>query len=481
MGRAYWNTGTAGTAPVRRAPNLLPRLQEAPAGHSRFPRADGMGKILPALAAILAVPAAACAAGSTIPPVTGWTALPFVALLLAIALLPLFAHRWWGRNHPLVALGLGFGVFSYYLLYFGPQRMLESLVEYFSFISLIGSLFVVSGGIYLHTERHATPWMNTVLLGIGAVVSNLIGTTGASMLLIRPFIRINKPRIRGFHVVFFIFVVSNIGGALTPVGDPPLFLGYLNGVPFTWSIRRLWTVWLAALVPVLAVFYLLDRRSWSASARDRHRPQRGTGFKLEGAGSFVFLLIILAAVFAHTPVREIIMIAAAAAAHRFARRSALKANNFTFAPIREVAVLFAGIFMTMVPALDWLALHADRLGIRTPGAFYWATGTLSSFLDNAPTYLNFLSAALGLQGLALGDAAQMRVFLDGHWRFLQAISAGAVFFGACSYIGNGPNFMVKSIAEHAGVRCPTFLGYIARYTIPVLLPVFTAIWLIFFR
>lgn len=457
------------------------RARGAAGPRRRFPQGFAMGTILPALAAIPALAAPAGAAESVIPPVSAWAALPFVALLLAIALLPLCAHRWWERNHPIVALGLGFGVFSYYLLSFGPQRMLESLLEYFSFITLIGSLFVVSGGIYLHTERYATPWLNTALLGVGALASNLVGTTGASMLLIRPFIRINKPRIRGFHVVFFIFVVSNIGGALTPVGDPPLFLGYLNGVAFTWSMGRMWPVWLAALIPVLAIFYVLDRRSWATLERSQRRPQRGTRFKLEGAGSFVFLLIILAAVFAQTPVREIIMIAAAAAAHRFARKSALKANDFTFAPIREVAVLFAGIFMTMVPALDWLALHADRLGIRTPGAFFWATGTLSSFLDNAPTYLNFLSAALGLYGLVLGDAAQMRAFLAGHSRFLQAISAGAVFFGACSYIGNGPNFMVKSIAEHSGVRCPTFMGYIVRYAIPVLLPVFAAVWIAFFR
>lgn len=481
MGRTYRNIGGGVASPIAPPPNSLPRLHEAATGHHRFPRANRTRRILPALAAISAFPAPACAAGRAIPSVSGWTVLPFIALLLAIALLPLFAHRWWERNHPLVALGLGFGVFSYYLLSFGPQRMVESLLEYFSFITLIGSLFVVSGGIYLHTERYATPWVNTALLGIGALISNLIGTTGASMLLIRPFIRINRRRMREFHVVFFIFVVSNIGGALTPVGDPPLFLGYLNGVPFTWSMRNLWPIWLAALVPVLGVFYFLDRRSWRAAARDHPRPQRGTRFELEGTGNFVFLLIILAAVFTHTPVREIIMIAAAGAAHRFAKKSALKANDFTFAPIREVAVLFAGIFMTMVPALDRLALHADRLGIRTPGAFYWATGTLSSFLDNAPTYLNFLSAALGLQGLALGDAAQMRTFLAGHGRFLQAISAGAVFFGACSYIGNGPNFMVKSIAEHSGVRCPTFMGYIARYTLPVLLPVFAAIWIAFFR
>jgi Na+/H+ antiporter NhaD/arsenite permease-like protein len=440
-----------------------------------------MQKTLLPVSAVLALPASAFSAGTEIPAVSLWAVLPFVILLLAIALGPFFHRHWWEKNYPIVSLGLGFGVFSYYLLSIGAQRMLETLVDYFSFITLIGSLFIVAGGIYLHTERHASPSINTLLLGIGALVSNLIGTTGASMLLIRPLIRINKQRIRGFHVVFFIFVVSNIGGALTPVGDPPLFLGYLNGVPFTWTITHVWYIWLLAVALVLAVFYVLDSYSYRKWAIEHRRPVGGTRFELLGGQNFFFLFIILAAVFAKTPVREIIMIAAAAAAYRFAGKDALKANEFTFAPIKEVAILFAGIFATMVPALDWLGLNADRLGIKTPGAYYWASGVLSSFLDNAPTYLNFLSAAMGLHHLALGNPSQMSIFIAEHFRFLQAVSVGAVFFGACSYIGNGPNFMVKSIAEHSGVECPSFVGYILKYSMPVLIPIFTVVWLLFFR
>jgi Na+/H+ antiporter NhaD/arsenite permease-like protein len=323
--------------------------------------------------------------------------------------------------------------------------------------------------------------MNSGLLAIGALVSNLLGTTGASMLLIRPFIRINKQRIRQFHVVFFIFVVSNIGGALTPIGDPPLFLGYLNGVPFHWTIFNAWPAWIFALALVIGTFFVLDTLSYRRWVSATHREVRGSRFELLGTQNFLFLFIILAAVFAGSPTREIIMIAAAAAAHRFARKDALRANQFTFAPIKEVAILFAGIFATMVPALDWLALNANSLGIRTPGQFYWGSGVLSSFLDNAPTYLNFLSAALGLHQLTLGDAAHMKILIAEHGKFLLAVSIGSVFFGANTYIGNGPNFMVKSIAEHAGVDCPSFFGYIVMYSLPVLLPVFIFVWLLFFR
>jgi Na+/H+ antiporter NhaD/arsenite permease-like protein len=267
---------------------------------------------------------------------------------------------------------------------------------------------------------------------------------------------------------------------LTPIGDPPLFLGYLNGVPFTWTIHEIWPIWLFALTLLIGIFYAADSYSYRNWVRESHHPVRGTKLQLLGVQNFVFLSVILMAVFANTPVREIIMIAAAAAAYRFANKEALRANEFTFAPIREVAVLFAGIFASMVPALDWLALNAVHLGIKTPGQFFWASGILSSFLDNAPTYLNFLSAALGLQQLSLGDPLHMELFVREHGHLLQAISVGSVFFGACTYIGNGPNFMVKSIAEHAGVRCPSFFGYVAKYTLPVLIPIFALVWLTFF-
>ena len=439
-----------------------------------------MRKTLAVAAISLALPVQAWAAEPQVPLVKGWMVTPFIALLLAIAVVPFINRNWWDRFYPHVSLGLGFAVLAYYTLYLDYHRMVHVGLDYLSFIVLIGSLFVAAGGVFLHTERHATPLMNTVLLAIGAVVSNLLGTTGASMLLIRPFVRINKPRIRGYHVVFFIFVVSNIGGALTPIGDPPLFLGYLNGVPFHWTIFELWHIWLFTLALVLLAFFVFDTVSYRRWVMEQHHTVRGSRFHLIGARNFVFLFIILAAVFAESPVRELTMVGAAAAAHKFARKEALHANEFTFAPIREVAILFAGIFATMVPALDWLALNADRLGIRSPGQYYWGSGLLSSFLDNAPTYLNFLSAALGLHQLTLGDPSHMKILIAEHGRFLQAISIGSVFFGANTYIGNGPNFMVKSIAEHAGVECPSFFGYIARYSLPVLIPIFALVWFIFF-
>ena len=420
-------------------------------------------------------------ASSQILPVNPWMILPFALLLLAIAIAPFINRHWWEKYYPHVSIGLGVIVFAYYAVCLDYRRMMETFVEYFSFIVLIGSLFVAAGGIFLHTERRATPLVNTLLLAAGALVSNILGTTGASMLLIRPFLRINRPRVRGYHIAFFIFIVSNMGGALTPTADPPLFLGYLNGVPFQWTMQKVWHIWLLAMVLVLAVFFAVDTYAHRKQADEKSRHVKSARFELRGTHSFLFLFIILAAVFARTPVREIIMISAATAAHRFARKEALRANEFTFAPIKEVAILFAGIFATMVPALDWLALNADHLGIRTAGQFYWSTGILSSFLDNAPTYLNFLGAAMGLHQLTLGNTEHIKILLTEHGRLLQAISVGAVFFGANTYIGNGPNFMVKSIAEHHGVSCPSFFGYIFRYSLPVLIPIFILIWVLFFR
>jgi Na+/H+ antiporter NhaD/arsenite permease-like protein len=230
------------------------------------------------------------------------------------------------------------------------------------------------------------------------------------------------------------------------------------------------------------VFFVFDSLAYQKWLRER-RPHlvQEAKFEVLGKQNFFFLVIILTAVFAPTPVRETIMISAAAASFRFARKDALEANGFNFHPIQEVAFLFAGIFITMVPALDWLSMNAPSLGITTPGQFYWAAGILSSFLDNAPTYLTFLAAALGLNQLTLGNSSDMKIFLDSHGRFLEAISIAAVFFGASTYIGNGPNFMVKAIAERVGVPCPSFLAYIVKYSIPVLIPIFALIWFLFFR
>lgn len=411
--------------------------------------------------------------------------IPFVLLLAMIAVMPFVNGDWWGRNYRYVAIILGLTTAGYY--FFGLDngaRVLESMHEYVSFISLIGSLFVVAGGVHITIRGRSTPVENILLLAVGAVIANLLGTTGASMLLIRPYLRNNKYRLSPYHVVFFIFVVSNIGGALTPIGDPPLFLGYIKGIPFFWIMERMIQPWLLVLVLVLAVFYIIDRRNFarmSAAMREQVRRENDST-KLSGMHNLIFLAVIIGSVFIEHPVflREALMIGAAVASYYTTKKDIHVKNHFTFHPIVEVAFLFIGIFLTMLPALDWLSANASQLGISSAGGFYWITGALSSVLDNAPTYLNFLTAALGLAGLEVSNQAHVHQFLAAEALHVVAISAAAVFFGAMTYIGNGPNFMVKAIAEHAGVKMPGFFGYIIRFSVPVLLPVFLLVWLIFF-
>ena len=412
-----------------------------------------------------------------------WMIVPFVLMLLSIALMPFIHAHWWEKNYPKVAVALGLFTGGYYLLVLGQtHRMMEVAHEYISFIALIGSLFVVAGGIHIRVRGEATPARNTLFLATGAVLSNFIGTTGASMLLIRPWIRMNKYRITAFHVVFFIFVVSNVGGALTPIGDPPLFLGYLRGVPFFWTTAHLWAPWLFVVGALLAVFYAMDRFNFlRAPEVVRELETAHEEFRLDGKRNFVFIGVILAAVFLPSPWREVIMLAAAAASWRATPARVHEMNHFNFHPINEVAWLFFGIFGTMVPALDYLQLHSGALGVETPLQFYAFTGVLSAMLDNAPTYLTFLAAALGQQGLDLSDPADVAAFASSHGGILAAISLGAVFFGAATYIGNGPNFMVKAIAERADVKTPSFFGYVLRYAVPVLLPLLVLAALLFLR
>jgi Na+/H+ antiporter NhaD/arsenite permease-like protein len=418
-------------------------------------------------------------------PVSPVMILPFIALLAAIALAPFLNRKWWDTNYPAVSISLGLVVVIYYVAAIhNPGRLVVTLYEYVSFIALIGSLYVVSGGILFRMKGRATPLVNVLLLGFGAVISNIVGTTGASMLLVRPYIRVNKYRIKPYQIIFFIFLVSNVGGALTPIGDPPLFLGYLKGVPFFWIFLKTWAPWLFTVLMLLGIYAVIDNHHFKKlSHRQQHMAEEsGEDPRFEGLANIGFLMAILAAVFIENPigVREFIMLAAAAGSYVTTNKKIHEKNEFNFHPINEVAVLFLGIFATMVPALDWLTLNSAQLGITTPGQYYWSTGLMSSFLDNAPTYLNFLTASFGLFGLNLENTHHMEIFLQQHWRYIQAVSIGAVFFGACTYIGNGPNFMVKSIAEQSGVEMPSFIGYIIRFTLPVLLPLYFIVWLIFF-
>ena len=404
-----------------------------------------------------------------------YTVVPFVVILLGIAVLPLAAPRWWesNRNKLLVSIVLGLPVLVLYLVR-EPSALVHMAEEYVSFIVLLAALYVISGGILMRGDLLATPRVNSTFLAIGSVLASFIGTTGASMLLVRALLQTNRERTRVRHtVIFFIFLVSNIGGMLTPLGDPPLFLGYLQGVPFGWTFR-LWPHWLLMVGVLLVTYFVWDtllytREPLAALRRDRARvePLRVRG-ALNGLG---LAGVVLAVAFLGAPAREAVLVALAAASLWRTPREIRRANGFTASPIVEVAVVFFGIFLTMIPALELLRLRGGELGVRAPWQFFWATGALSSFLDNAPTYLTFL--ALG-QGLGLA-----REVVDVPHTILAAISVGAVAMGANSYIGNAPNFMVKSIAEEQGVKMPSFFGYML-YSSLVLLPLFAVVTLIFF-
>ena len=420
--------------------------------------------ILPALLAA-AVP------GGDIPPLL---LAPFGLLLGLIATMPLTppgVKRWWDQSYHLVALGLGLGVAVYYFAAVadGATAVAQTLGDYGAFIALVGSLFVVAGGIHLTVKGRATPLANVGFLALGAVAANVIGTTGASMVLIRPWIRMNKLRVSAYHVVFFIFVVSNVGGALTPVGDPPLFLGYLRGVPFFWLVRHVFAQWLCTLGAILAAFYVFDRRGFQRLPQEIRggMEQSSEQWRFAGAINVLWLVVIVGAVFLPEKffLREIVMLGAAAASWRLTPPEVHAENHFSFGPIKEVAWLFAGIFLTMMPALGYLAAHGRELGFTSPLHYYFASGALSSVLDNAPTYANFFQLAQAT--VAAPDTASL---LASHPHFVIGVSLGSVFFGAMTYIGNGPNFMVKFIAHEAGVHCPSFFGYIAKYSLPVLLP-----------
>ena len=398
---------------------------------------------------------------------------PFAFLLLAMAVLPLLAPAFWERNrNKAVVVGVLSAPVAVWLVFREPVAIVHSLREYVSFIALLGSLFVVSGGIHLEGDLQATPGRNTALLAIGGVLASLLGTTGASMLLIRTLLRTNSQRRNVDHLpLFFILIVSNCGGLLTPLGDPPLFLGYLRGVPFTWTLR-LWPIWVSAMLWLLSLYYWIDRRAYAKEdpARLQKDEHEVVALSLLGWWNVAILLGIVASVFLPTPYRELGMLGMVLLSLILGGKQARRANRFTWGPINEVAILFAGIFITMIPVLRILVLHGASLGLVHPWQYFIASGSLTSVLDNAPAYLTFLSAAQGM-GLRPDTVGVPNAFLA-------AISAGTVLMGANTYIGNGPNFMVKAIADESGYRTASF-GRYAVSAILILSPVyvFAALWL----
>ncbi|MEM9390212.1 MAG: sodium:proton antiporter, partial [Bacteroidota bacterium] len=370
----------------------------------------------------------------------GWTVIPFALLLLMIATGPLFYEHFWHKNYPKVAVALAAIVVAYYLFALhNVHSPIHALAEYVQFIALLASLYIASGGIMINIDKKATPMANVILLLVGAVISNLIGTTGASMLLIRPFIRLNKTRIRPYHIIFFIFIVSNVGGSLTPIGDPPLFLGFLKGVPFFWTLtNNLWP-WLFAILLLAVIFYFFDKRNKAGDGMDEDT-EYSNKLSLVGARNFFWLALVIASVFLDPNVidwvpainydgqkfsfiREIIMFCVAFCSFKFAKKEAIQGNEFSFEPIREVAFIFIGIFGTMMPALELVggfAASPEGSKLISHNTLYWGTGILSGFLDNAPTYINFLTAALAAEGGSILKMADVIAFSEGG-RFIGSV------------------------------------------------------------
>lgn len=475
-----------------------------------------MKKILTAglLLPVLCVSAAAAEEGAGAVRAPLWLCLPFAALLVSIAVFPLVKPLWWEKRQGWVVAALAL----LFLIPFGvlngagvsAETALECLVnDYLPFIVLLFGLFCVAGNITLTGDLAGSPRVNVALLLFGTLLSSWVGTTGASMLMVRPLIKMNSWRKRKRHImVFFIFLISNIGGCLTPIGDPPLLMGFSRGVPFFWSLR-LFPVMLFNMAILLFVFYWLDmqayRRDIAAGMKpDISRP--GTEVRIRGLHNLVFLAMIVAAVILSgtlpalpafrtadgrvlgvtlpggveltlpSVIEMVIILAAALLSFRTTDGSVRKENHFTWGAIREVAVLFVGIFLTMQPALLLLQTHGASLGLKTPMEMFWATGALSSFLDNTPTYLVFLTTACALN-FTEGVATTLGTVPPA---MLSAISCGAVFMGANTYIGNAPNFMVKAISDENGIRMPSFFGYLL-WSLVFLGPVFLLDALIFFR
>ena len=442
-----------------------------------------------------------------------WLCIPFAGLLLCIAVMPLVKGEWWEAHQPLVVvLWILVMVIPFALLYgvgSAAETVLECTVnDYLTFIVLLFGLFCVSGNITMEGDFAGSPRINVGLLALGTLLASCIGTTGASMLMVRPVIKMNSWRRRKSHImIFFIFMVSNMGGCLTPIGDPPLLMGFMRGVPFFWSLH-LFPVLIFNMVILLFVFYHLDKRNYRRDIAEGRKPdisKPGTEFRIDGLHNIIFLIMIVAAVIlsgvlpgmpafqdaagnargihifgevslSFPSLIEIVLILLAAfLSFKTTDKEVRVKNHFTWGAIKEVAVLFIGIFITLQPALMLLKAVGPNLGITEPYQMFWATGALSSFLDNTPTYLVFLTTA-GTLGFTGGIATTLGTLPA---KMLSAISCGAVFMGANTYIGNAPNFMVKSISDENGVNMPSFFGYML-WSVAVLIPVFIIDMFVFF-
>jgi Na+/H+ antiporter NhaD/arsenite permease-like protein len=418
--------------------------------------------------------------------------LPFVLMLLSIAIFPLFWNHFWekNRNKLYVSIILSIPAIIYLLANNFYQQLIDTLIfDYVPFLILLGALFTITGGIFLTGDIEAKPKINTLFLLIGAVLASFMGTTGAAMLLIRPVIQTNKERVFKVHtILFFIGIVANCSGLLTPLGDPPLFMMYLRGAPFTWFFN-LAPEWFVTNILLLIIYFFVDTYFYKKepAAAIEQDVTNLKPIKIQGKRNFIFLIgVVLAVAFINEQylsfiqlspyfkfTREAVILLMAYLSMIFTTKLVRTSNNFTWGPIEEVAFLFLGIFITMVPCLLYLESNAKTLGVQSATQFYYYTGLLSSFLDNTPTAVTFHSLA---KGLGITDGSLVAGIPE---LLLKAISTGAVFFGSMTYIGNGPNFMVKAVAEENNIKMPDFFSYMFKFSIIVLLPIFIIVQLLF--
>ncbi len=437
-----------------------------------------------------------------------WSIIPFIGILLSIALFPLIAPHFWHHHFGKISIFWSLAILIPFLTIYKVQafhKFLEIIIaDYIPFIIILTALYTVSGGILIKGTLKGTPLSNTIMLIIGTILASWMGTTGASMLLIRPFLRANNHRKnRTFMVVFFIFLVSNVGGSLTPLGDPPLFLGFLRGVPFFWTFSLIEEMFIVSVI-LLVTYFFMDRYYYK---KEGIKLSKGVKEPLRAYGTHntLFILLIVGAVLfsgivnmgdvsifgvhitTQDLLRDIVLILIILLSLISTKKEIRDENEFTWFPMKEVAILFAGIFITMMPCLE--ILRAGTKGelafimktVKEPYHYFWVTGILSSFLDNAPTYLTFLNTAIGRFYPDITAHEAVLHLINENELYLKAISVGAVFFGAITYIGNAPNFMVRSIAEESGIRMPTFLGYMLKYSVTILIPVFILITWLFFK
>lgn len=475
-----------------------------------------MSVLILAVLAML-VPNAAFASGDALgDQLPLWSMIPFAGMLLSIAIFPIVKPHWWEKNMLWVALFWSFVFLVPFFFVYGADETIYQLIhtvvlDYVPFLLLLFALYAVAGGIVIKGSMVGTPKLNTIILAIGTVLASVIGTTGAAMVLIRPLIRANEFRKRKMHtIIFFIFLVCNIGGALTPVGDPPLFMGFLRGVPFFWTTIHLMPLYLFTSVVLLVVYYIFESKMYKKDLAEGCVQPEHTGekIKIEGLHNLLYIALILFAVvmsgtLAQSPmfqnpdgsvkglhlyslhghdliatwpniIKDVLLLVAAFLSMKTTKKEIREFNNFNWAAIEEVAKLFIGIFITMIPALAILGARGASLGLHSEWQFFWSTGMLSGFLDNTPTYLVFLTTAAAM-GAAEGLATTIGIV---EVPILIAVSAGAVFMGALSYIGNAPNFMVRSIAEESNIKMPSFFGYM-KWSFGILIPLFLLDTLIF--